>query len=190
MPTKEDLRVIKTKRNIEETFLSLLEKSTFEHITVKQILEAALISKGTFYAHYLDKYDLAEKLVARALQEFRLGIHERLVWLLSKDSQSEVWPSLQKTMQKTIPRLILLRKIRTDTIDVNDSMKSIIREEFLAFQESRGVKLSNPTLNAQIVTNLVMGFIEWQLEHPNQISLKDYIKEIHSLSAEYIKWLT
>ena len=98
MSTKEDLRVVKTKRNIEETFLSLLEKSTFEHITVKQILETALISKGTFYAHYLDKHDLAEKLVARALQEFRLGIHERLVWLLSKDSQSEVWSSLQKTM--------------------------------------------------------------------------------------------
>ena len=40
MPTKEDLRVVKTKRNIEETFLSLLEKSTFERITIKQILEA------------------------------------------------------------------------------------------------------------------------------------------------------
>ena len=110
MPTKEDLRVVKTKRNIEETFLSLLEKSTFEHITVKQILETALISKGTFYAHYLDKHDLAEKLVARALQEFRVGIHERLVWLLSKDSQSEVWSSLQKLCRKLYLDLSCLGK--------------------------------------------------------------------------------
>jgi len=58
MADKEDLRVVKTKRNIKSTFLRLLKEKTFEKITVLMLLDKALISKRTLYAHYLDKYDL------------------------------------------------------------------------------------------------------------------------------------
>ena len=174
MSGKEDLRIIKTRRNIESTFISLLENFSFEQITVKQILEDALISKGTFYAHYQDKYDLAEKMVSAALEEFRVGMKERLAILLSGKKQREIWLSLQKTTQTVLPRLMLLKKIRTDKIDVDKSMKVIIREEYLAFQSAQGKNSPHSALRAQIATNLLTGFIEWQAKQSNQISLKDY----------------
>lgn len=47
-----DKRINKTKRNIEKTFFSLLEKNSVEEITVKMICASAEISRSTFYDHY------------------------------------------------------------------------------------------------------------------------------------------
>lgn len=66
---QQDLRVIKTKKNIEESFLRLLEKKSFSEITVQNILDEALINRSTFYKHYSDKYDLARLLSDRMFQD-------------------------------------------------------------------------------------------------------------------------
>ncbi|PNZ57598.1 TetR family transcriptional regulator, partial [Staphylococcus condimenti] len=50
-----DKRVVKTRRNITETFLDLFYKKDFEKITIKEIADAAEIERKTFYLHYLDK---------------------------------------------------------------------------------------------------------------------------------------
>lgn len=60
---QQDLRVIKTKENIETAFLSLLKKKPLEKITVTELAQTARISKGTFYLHYQDIYNLYNKLI-------------------------------------------------------------------------------------------------------------------------------
>ena len=57
---KQDLRKIKTHRAIDQAFTKLIAEKGFEAITIKDISEAALINRGTFYMHYADKYDLLE----------------------------------------------------------------------------------------------------------------------------------
>ena len=74
---KTDARVIKTKQHIETTFLKLLEEMPFEKLTTSLIIKKCLISKGTFYAHYLDKYDLAEQLLDRELEVFESLLTQR-----------------------------------------------------------------------------------------------------------------
>lgn len=54
---KKDLRSTKTERALNTAMFSLLEKRNFGEITVSDICEEALISRATFYAHYIDKYD-------------------------------------------------------------------------------------------------------------------------------------
>ena len=68
---KTDARVIKTKQRIEATFLRMLAEMPFEKLTTTLLIKECLISKGTFYAHYLDKYDLVTK---RFLLKFTLNI--------------------------------------------------------------------------------------------------------------------
>ena len=58
----EDLRIKRTQRAIKDAFYSLVEEKGFEHITVKDITERAMISRNTFYLHYEDKYDLLNKI--------------------------------------------------------------------------------------------------------------------------------
>ena len=54
---KGDLKSVKTKNALNAAMLSLLEKRSFEKITVRNLCEKALISRAAFYAHFIDKYD-------------------------------------------------------------------------------------------------------------------------------------
>jgi AcrR family transcriptional regulator len=58
---RTDLRVIRTKQSIREALVELMEEKGFEALTVKDITTKAKINRGTFYAHYQDKFDLMTK---------------------------------------------------------------------------------------------------------------------------------
>lgn len=51
MANRMDLRFVKTERLIEDTYLSL-RKRLRRPVKVRELCEAALINKTTFYAHY------------------------------------------------------------------------------------------------------------------------------------------
>lgn len=54
---KLDLRVQKTYKSLVDSFEVLLREKEFEKISVKEICDAAIIRRPTFYKHFLDKYD-------------------------------------------------------------------------------------------------------------------------------------
>jgi len=58
----DDKRTLKTKQLIKITFLDLLKKKPINKITISSIARIANIGRGTFYFHYLDVYDLQEKM--------------------------------------------------------------------------------------------------------------------------------
>lgn len=70
----EDKRILKTKRNLKQTLASLLSHKPLENITVTELCESASTSRITFYAHYEDKYALADEMVSdmvdAALKDF------------------------------------------------------------------------------------------------------------------------
>lgn len=47
-----DLRSIKTRRLIKKTFLELIKEKGYQHITITDIANRALINRKTFYFHY------------------------------------------------------------------------------------------------------------------------------------------
>jgi AcrR family transcriptional regulator len=59
---KTDFRVVKTREAIKNIFVDLMDEMGFSKITVTEIVERARINRSTFYAHYLDKFDLLEKI--------------------------------------------------------------------------------------------------------------------------------
>ena len=63
MENKPDMRISKTLRSINNAFMELIIKKPVHKITVTELAQKAEISKGTFYLHYLDIYDLYNKLV-------------------------------------------------------------------------------------------------------------------------------
>jgi len=56
-----DLRIKRTRLFIREAFFNLVREKGFGSVTVRDIAERAIINRSTFYRHYKDKYDLAEK---------------------------------------------------------------------------------------------------------------------------------
>ena len=65
-----DLRVIKTKKNIRDTFVELRKKHSLDEIKVNMLCEKAMINKTTFYNHYQDIYALSEELESSAVDDF------------------------------------------------------------------------------------------------------------------------
>ena len=52
---KEDLRSIKTKKSIKESFIELVEIKGYNKVSVSDIVNKAQINRNTFYLHYQDK---------------------------------------------------------------------------------------------------------------------------------------
>ena len=57
-----DLRIVKTKYQIKEAFLMLRDKLTPDKIKIKDLCEAAMINKTTFYKHYTDLTALSDEI--------------------------------------------------------------------------------------------------------------------------------
>ena len=68
---KSDARVRYTKIRIKEAFFELLEEKDFQKISVTCLCERAEINRATFYKHYLDIYDLLEKIEDEILEQSR-----------------------------------------------------------------------------------------------------------------------
>ena len=60
-PTKNDLRVQRTRKHIQEALIELTVEKGYDAITAQDIVNRASINRSTFYRHYLDKDDLLSK---------------------------------------------------------------------------------------------------------------------------------
>ncbi len=67
---KEDLRVQRTKKSLNDSFFKMLSEMTFEEISINDLCEAAGVRRATFYKHYRDKYDFLTKLIGSIRDEF------------------------------------------------------------------------------------------------------------------------
>lgn len=67
----EDKRILKTKRNLKNTLIELLNEKMFEQITVKEICERSQTSRITFYTHFADKYELLDSIFQEYLASAR-----------------------------------------------------------------------------------------------------------------------
>lgn len=64
----------RTDKAIQAAFVTLLKRKPFEKITVQDILDETPVSRATFYKHYHDKYEIAEKM-----QQEYVGMQRQIV---------------------------------------------------------------------------------------------------------------
>lgn len=60
----------KSQKKIENVFLNLIQTKEINQISVSKICELANVNRTTFYANYLDIFDLVDKVKERMLLEF------------------------------------------------------------------------------------------------------------------------
>ena len=60
----EDLRIVKTKKNLYDSLIKLMSVKEFEDIKVSDICSLALINRSTFYSHFNDKYELLYSFIS------------------------------------------------------------------------------------------------------------------------------
>ena len=95
---RTDPRTEKTRRAIREAFAELLMQKELQKITVQEIADLAEINRVTFYKHYLDIYDLYDKVEADLLIELGLQVLE-----LEHVPQEEFYANLIGYISKNRP---------------------------------------------------------------------------------------
>ena len=145
--SKTDLRVIKTKRAINNALVDLLQKKPINKITVAELSEKAEINKGTFYLHYVDIYDLYQK----ALQEHLIKIVDRMDFL-----------DLFFTDPDMFSRTLVMQSINK-SIFTNDPFLS---ENNISFNQSAHFYFCNALASKVLASNKI------QATRENKIKLK------------------
>lgn len=71
-----DLRVIKTKKALHRTLLTLLKSNTLESISVSTLCREANVNRGTFYLHYKDIGSLFDEHLVHLLKDLEESYYE------------------------------------------------------------------------------------------------------------------
>lgn len=68
---KVDRRILKSQEAIKNAVIELMSEKKFDDITIQDISDRANVSRGTIYLHYMDKYDLLDKLIEEHINKLR-----------------------------------------------------------------------------------------------------------------------
>lgn len=69
--SKLDRRITKSQSAIKNAFVELMSEKSFDTITIRDIANRANVNRGTIYLHYLDKYDLLDKLMEEHINNLK-----------------------------------------------------------------------------------------------------------------------
>lgn len=69
--SKADSKYFRTAVKFDKALLSLLEKKSFDYITVSELCAEAGVNRSTFYLHYENTADLLQETIRYLLEDFR-----------------------------------------------------------------------------------------------------------------------
>ncbi len=70
MNVKNNRRKRESIEKIEKSFINMLQSKEINQISVTDICKDTGLNRSTFYANFLDVYDLADKLRAKLEEDF------------------------------------------------------------------------------------------------------------------------
>ncbi len=183
MQPKTDLRVIKTRANIKNTFIELLFKKDFTEITIQNILDQALINRSTFYKHYSDKYELAEQLIDEIMKKATVFITERF----SNMKDDELFSIIYKVYEYAYDNkkiILALWKIRTDKLHLYDDLQGLLKKYCMQYLTDHNASKDSSLVDyySTLYASLVLTTIKWFLESGNKPDIAKIIKQLqHTL---------
>ena len=79
MNTKNNKRRRDSVERIQNAFVSFLQTKDLHEITVSDICKEAGINRSTFYANFMDVYDLSEKIINKLQDDLIILYHDEIV---------------------------------------------------------------------------------------------------------------
>lgn len=177
MENKIDIRVLKTYKLLHLAFTGLLEKKSFEELTVSELCDKAMIRKNTFYSHFSDKYEYFNFYLSELRKEFQENASKRM------DTKNPADYSLQMLHE-------MFQFLQTNRL-VLKKMENSNRALFLyqSLEEQVSLELSHillemnpqiPSIDLSLLISFYSGGIinvmRWWINHPTELT-EDIIAE-------------
>ena len=104
----------RTDRAIIDATIRLLRERSFEELTVQNILDETPVSRATFYAHFHDKYEVAERM-----QDIYMQAMQDIPATLSQIHRKNHPQVIQRQTQHFRDLVQTLLKIRTERVNLH-----------------------------------------------------------------------
>lgn len=175
---KDDLRSMKTEKALNIAMSSLLKSRNFGKITVSDICEEALISRATFYAHYIDKYDLLKDWLI-CLKPYKI----------CKDTPFEL---AEKTINEFVHNNQAI--IKNLLSNANDETLGVLFDSILAIFDFNVEKRINGKANPKyvVLSSFYVGgmlhYLMWHVENKfpsDAVPMNKYLYEVMEWFQEY-----
>ena len=155
---------------ILNAFIELSTQMSFENITVQKIVDAALISRYTFYMHFHDKYEVAERIQDDLYQEFIRLIQQEIPAINAADAavpdrQQMMDVAILEFYKKHAAQTQSIINIHTETIDFSGRIKTFLAENY----KSKFPNHENLDLEARLYANMAMTLSEYYLSNANSL---------------------
>lgn len=104
-----------SQKKIESAFITLIQEKDINQIYVTEIIKLAKINRSTFYANYIDVYDLADKIANNMINEVNRLYKEEI----EQGYNSNDYLKLFKHIKENQLFYKTLFKLKIDTKDNN-----------------------------------------------------------------------
>ena len=176
------MKANRTVRDFEVALMHLLEKSSFEKITVDQICEEALLHRSSFYRYFHDKYDLLEQTlgawVARVIDQTATE-NDLIEALVTRIEESRViFSNLANGGMRSSYSAELVGMIAEILLDRREttSQNTIV----VALKVS-----PNPEMLAYVLSGAIMGAFYWWQENNYHVPKEEVVafikRSVHAL---------
>lgn len=171
---KKNPQFIRTDRAITQALIRLLGVKPFEKITVQDILSEAPVTRSTFYQHFHDKYEIAERM-----QETLL-LNRSLMQNVVREQSPVISPEVQKLLQQSQDYLQALSKIHTETIDIRQALAGQLMEYYM-----RDASGPSASIEAQVYANALAAYqlsvtddfsMDLSLTHHHKVMMRAMLK--------------
>lgn len=115
----------RTDKAIVQALISLLKRKPFEKITVQDILEETPVTRATFYAHYRDKFEIAEKM----MEQFICARDTVRKSIRFSDSPSRDTLNKSFSLDREFTKALL--QIHTEKVDFRRTVAAELEREYL-----------------------------------------------------------
>ena len=137
----------RTDAAIIQAMIRLLKHKSFDRVTVQDLLDETPVSKGTFYAHFKDKYAVAEKM-----QETYMGLQRKLRDAMA-DLPNDAREKLTERFSLEYRDLVqALMGIHTEEVDIMRLQRKEYEAEYRAYDGGRFADLKAAVYADAMVT--------------------------------------
>lgn len=172
MPTLSDARSVRSQHALRQSLLDLLEETSFDRISLRDIASRAGVSYPTFYRHFATKEDLLADIARQEAQGFM-------------EQSGDAGPVVDRPGERICAFIAGRRSLWRRLL--SDNAIAIMREEFIRQGQevaARGPRL-NPRFPAAITSRVfasgLFEIIAWWFQQPDDFPQEEIAEMLESL---------
>jgi AcrR family transcriptional regulator len=182
---KRNLPYQRIDKAIIQAFIHLSQTIPFEKITVQDILDEALVSRFTFYSHFHDKYEVAERIQDELYQDFLSVVRDSIPGIDARslsiaEHHRLVDEAIAAFSRTNMHKLHSIINIHTETIDFQNKIRRYLSDNYL----KQAPKGKHPELEAMIYSGMALASMSYFEQH-DATGISEAVSESYLYAALY-----